>query len=142
MSKRSLKLALAASGLALTRLAQAQPASNASGVVTGQIATLLVAMAVVLALIGAAAYLLKRYSLRGGASGGALRVVAAAAVGPRERVVVVEIGGTWLVLGVAPGAVRSLHRMPRLAEKPEVPAQTGAQRPFASWLKERLERRR
>ena len=33
-------------------------------------------------------------------------------VGQRERVVVVEVGGSWLVLGVAPGQVRALHTLP------------------------------
>ncbi len=42
-----------------------------------------------------------------------LRVVASTAVGPRERVVVVELGDEWLVLGVGPGAVRLLQTRPR-----------------------------
>ncbi|MDI1244807.1 MAG: flagellar biosynthetic protein FliO, partial [Rhodoferax sp.] len=38
----------------------------------------------------------------------------------RERVVVVEVGNSWLVLGVAAGQVNALHTM--AAEKLTVPA--------------------
>ena len=34
-------------------------------------------------------------------------------VGARERVVLVEVEGTWLVLGVAQGRVSLLHSLPR-----------------------------
>jgi flagellar protein FliO/FliZ len=37
---------------------------------------------------------------------------AAPALDGKERVAVVEIGDTWLVLGAAPGNVRLLHTMP------------------------------
>jgi flagellar protein FliO/FliZ len=33
-------------------------------------------------------------------------------LGGKERVAVVEIGDTWLVLGAAPGNVRLLHTLP------------------------------
>jgi len=33
-------------------------------------------------------------------------------LGQRERVVIVEVAGTWLVLGVAPGQVSKLHELP------------------------------
>jgi|GEM_PF-2963163 len=51
--------------------------------------------------------------------GSLLRVVTAASVGQRERVVVVEINNNWLVLGVAPGQVNLLQTMPKAAELPE-----------------------
>ena len=56
-----------------------------------------------------AAWLLKRFA-RGSWSlpAGAIKVIGGVAVGQRERVVVVEVGGTWLVVGVAPGQVRAL----------------------------------
>lgn len=42
--------------------------------------------------------------------GSGLRVVAAISVGPRERVVLVELAGEQWLLGVAPGRVNLLHR--------------------------------
>jgi flagellar protein FliO/FliZ len=39
-----------------------------------------------------------------------LRIVAAISVGPRERVVLIELAGEQMLLGVAPGQVNLLHR--------------------------------
>ena len=77
-------------------------------------------LAVVIALILGVAWLLRgaqRFGLRGH---GLLRIVASQALGTRERVVVVELADTWLVLGVAPGQVARLARLPR-AQLPLAP---------------------
>lgn len=80
-------------------------------------------LAVVIGLIFLFAWVARRLGLQQSGSGRLLKVVSSAMVGQRERVVVVEIGDSWLVLGVAAGQVRALHTMP--AEKlPE--AQTSA----------------
>jgi len=71
------------------------------------------ALAFVLALVAGSLWLLRRLRVGQGPHGAVLRVVASAAVGPRENVVVVEIGDQWLVLGVAPGNVRLLETRPR-----------------------------
>jgi flagellar protein FliO/FliZ len=97
-------------------------------------------LAVVLGLIVAAGWFMKRFSI-GPSAAGTLKVVAGTAVGQRERVVVVEIGETWMVLGVAPGRVNALHTMPRgqIATSQSVPVGTPAG--FAAWLKEKMEKR-
>jgi flagellar protein FliO/FliZ len=76
-------------------------------------------LAVVIGLIFLFAWVVRRFGLQTPGSGRLLKVVSSVMVGQRERVVVVEIGASWLVLGVAAGQVRALHTMP--AEKlPEV----------------------
>ena len=75
-------------------------------------------LALVLALIWVAGWLMKKLAPGGLASSGLVRTIAATAVGQRERVVVVEVQDTWLVLGVAPGRVNTLHVLP----KGELPA--------------------
>jgi flagellar protein FliO/FliZ len=97
-------------------------------------------LAIVLGLIVAAGWFMKRFSI-GPSAAGTLKVVAGTSVGQRERVVVVEIGETWMVLGVAPGRVNALHTMPRgqLASSQAVPVGTPAG--FAAWLKEKMEKR-
>ena len=95
-------------------------------------------LAVVLALFWGSLHLLKRLQSPRSGTWAGLRVVGATAVGPRERVVVVEIGETWLVVGVAPGRVNSLGTVPR-QETPS--AQAPAGRDFGAWLKEIMERR-
>jgi flagellar protein FliO/FliZ len=44
---------------------------------------------------------------------GAVKVVGTTAVGTRERVVVIEVDNTWLLLGVGGGNVRLLHSLPK-----------------------------
>ena len=72
----------------------------------------------VLAAIAGSAWLLKRLGPGQVAASGALRVVGGVAIGPKERVVLVDVGDTRLVLGVAPGHVSTLHQMPRPADEP------------------------
>ncbi len=85
-------------------------------------------LAMVLALIFLCAWAMKRFGLQQSSGSRLLRVVASAMVGQRERVVVVEIGSSWLVLGVAAGQVRRLHTMPaeKLSEAETTPAKSAA----------------
>lgn len=76
------------------------------------------ALALVVALIFLCAWLMRRFGFQGRSSDRLLKVVSSVMVGQRERVVVVEVGNSWLVLGVAAGQVNALHTMP--AEKPAV----------------------
>jgi flagellar protein FliO/FliZ len=71
---------------------------------------MLLGLAVVVGLLLATLWLLKRVSAPR-SSAAALRVLGGAAVGPRERVVLVEVAGKVLVLGVAPGRVSALHTL-------------------------------
>jgi flagellar protein FliO/FliZ len=95
---------------------------------------------VVLAAIAAIAWLLRRFPLGQNAMGGAVRVVGGVALGPRERLVLVEVGETWLLVGVAPGQVNALHTLPRPLDAPKgnvLPTEQG----FATWLKQAIHKR-
>jgi flagellar protein FliO/FliZ len=72
---------------------------------------------------------------------GWLRVVGGAMVGPKERVVLIEVGDTWLLLGVAASNVSLLHTLPK---PPQSAAKEGdAPSPgFSSALLEALAKRR
>ncbi|SEK16930.1 flagellar protein FliO/FliZ [Variovorax sp. OK605] len=72
-------------------------------------------MAVVVGLIFGCAWLARRFGLQRLGSGNVVKVVSSANVGQRERVVVVEVGDTWLVLGVTPSQVNTLHTLPAQA---------------------------
>lgn len=85
----------------------AQAAESAAGV-----AGMLLSLVLILGLFVLAAWLIKRYLPQAGKSG-PVKVVGATMVGARERVVVVEVEDTWLVLGVGGGQVRTLHTLPR-----------------------------
>ncbi|MFZ3160554.1 MAG: flagellar biosynthetic protein FliO [Rhodoferax sp.] len=82
-------------------------------------------LALVLALIFLLAWAARRLGLQPPGSSRLLKVVASAMVGQRERVVVVEIGHTWLVLGVAAGQVRALHTLPAEPSSEAVAAPPG-----------------
>lgn len=91
-------------------------------------------LGIVLAAIAATAWLLKRIGPGQTSAASALRVVGGVAVGPRERVVLVDVGDTRLVIGVAPGHVSTLHQMPRPQDDP---AGTVAE-PLAGAFQDRL----
>lgn len=78
----------------------------------GAVLQTLVGLAVVVALVFACAWLARRLGLQPSARGQLVRTVGGVSLGGKERVAVVEIGDTWLVLGTAPGSVRLLHTMP------------------------------
>jgi len=44
--------------------------------------------------------------------GGFYKVLATSALGPREKIVLVEVGDTWLVLGMTSQSINTLHSMP------------------------------
>ncbi len=128
--------ALAAALLAHDVLAQ----GAVEPVAAGSLLQTTLGLVLVLALIAGAAWLAKRFApgaLRGGMP---LTVVASQAVGQRERVVVVELGGQWLVLGVAPGRVSAIATLPRGELPPAHPASPAAAS-FADSLARALGRR-
>jgi flagellar protein FliO/FliZ len=72
-------------------------------------------MLAVLGLIFLCAWLVRRFGLQRFGGGSVVKVVSSSMVGQRERVVVVEVGATWLVLGVTAQQVNTLHSMPAQA---------------------------
>jgi flagellar protein FliO/FliZ len=46
-------------------------------------------------------------------------------IGTRERIVLVEIGDTWIVVGLVPGQIRTLHTLPKGELKPAVAMASG-----------------
>jgi len=105
-------------------------------------AQVIFSLLLVLAAFVLVARLLKRMNLPRQGAGSLLKVVSGVAVGQRERIMLVEVNDTWLVVGVAPGQVRTLHTMPK-AELPEIKgnSQTVADSKFHGWLKKVMEKR-
>ncbi len=67
----------------------------------------------ILVLIGAMAWLLRRFGSGVQALGGAgpMRVLASLSIGARERLLLVQIGEEQLLLGVSPAGIRTLHTL-------------------------------
>lgn len=89
---------------------------------------MVLALVFVLGLMGAAVWILRRAGIAPRTGTGHLKIVSQLALGPRERVVIVEAGDRWLLLGVGAGGISRLGTMaraePTAAEAP--PANFGA----------------
>jgi flagellar protein FliO/FliZ len=101
-------------------------AQNPAGAVGGTVFALVFVVGLILAL----AWLAKRMPGVAGSSNRALRVVASLSLGPREKVVVVDVGGKQLLLGVGAGGTRTLHTL----DAPLPEAERPATPPFAQLL--------
>jgi flagellar protein FliO/FliZ len=121
---------------AIAMIPAAAHAEAAASLDLSGIFQVLLGLAVVLALLFASLWLLKRLAAPRGVAAGFMKVITATAVGTRERVVVVEVGDTWLILGVAPGSVTTLHQIPRQ----DLPIAATAGGDFPARLKQFMER--
>lgn len=95
-------------------------------------------LVVIVAAIPLALWLLKRtpYGAAMSGAGALTRVVGTTPLGPHQRIVTVEVGQgeerCWLVLGVTPQSIATLHTLSPQAESPAAPL---PQAPFAVLLK-------
>jgi flagellar biosynthetic protein FliO len=129
------------------------PVTMPAGSSTGSLLQTLFALILVLAVLGALAWFLKRYGPKVGGGNANVRVVGSLNLGGRERIVVVEVGNEWIVVGASPGRINALATMPRqdgqngdtgsanatLAR----PANAApAAHSFADWLKQTIDKRK
>jgi flagellar protein FliO/FliZ len=112
--------------------ALAQDTANPVG--PGNVLQVLSGLGVVLMLVVGTAWLLRRLGRVPGLSNQAIKTVGATAVGTRERVVLLEVGTTWVLVGVAPGQVRQLATLPK-GELPGAEINARDTASFANWLK-------
>ncbi len=144
--------ALCAPLLAAAETARPAYTPPPSAVSSGSVLQVIFSLLLVLAVVALVAWILKRINLPRHGAASLLKVIGGVAVGQRERIVLVEVNDTWLVLGVAPGQVRTLHTMPKSALPT---AQGGASfnpngqggasfnpdGKFQGWLKQMMEKR-
>lgn len=108
----------------------------------GSVLQVLLGLAIVLGMVFAAAWAIRRFNPNASSGGGIVRIVGGASVGNRERVLVVEVADTWLVVGVAPGRVSPLHSLPRPPDTaPATLALTSPAAGFAAWLRQTMDKR-
>ena len=83
----------------------------------------LLGFAAIVALIPLALWLLKRTPIGGGAAHGVMRTVAMLPISTNQRLLTVEVGSgddrKWLVLGVTPTGISTLHTMAPQAIAPQ-----------------------
>lgn len=74
----------------------------------------------ILGLIFATGWLLRRFGRLPMASKGDISILSGVSLGPRERAVLLRVGDTRLLVGVAPGRVQTLH----VLDKTDTPAES------------------
>lgn len=92
---------------------------------------------IVLGLLYAFLMLLRRFTGPNQGMQGVVRIVGGVMLSPRERLVMVEVRDTWLLLGVASGQVNLIHSMPKPAaeELPPPAAPTHFAEKFAAMMR-------
>jgi flagellar protein FliO/FliZ len=124
-------------GLVLVALSEPSLAQTAAaeppGVSGTAILQMLLGLTLIIGILFSGAYFLRK--LNGGRSfgnTGPLRVVGGLMISARERIVLIEVGDAWIVVGVVPGQIKTLHTLP----KGELPLAKDNARPFSQWLKQ------
>ena len=138
--------ALAPAPAARPALRPELPAQPMVATSAGSLMQTIFGLLVVLAMLALFAWAMKRFGPRPQAGAAGLRIVGALNLGGRERLMVIEIGDQWIVVGASPGRVNALATRPRqdgsatgstLEPHPHVaPASS-----FADWLKQTIENR-
>ncbi|WP_407944032.1 flagellar biosynthetic protein FliO [Marinobacter mangrovi] len=91
---------------------------------------------VVIALIFGCAWLVKRMNGLSGMNNQAIKVVSVMPVGARERIALIEVGGTQILVGITATAIRTLH----VFDEPVVSGSVGGDSEFAKRLQTMLGR--
>ena len=124
--------------LALAVLSAQAQAAEAPGVSSAAIVQMLLGLTLIIAMLFFGAYFLRK--LNGGrnfGNSGPLRIVGGLMINARERIVLVEVGDSWLVVGIVPGQIKTLHTL----AKGQLPAAPTAEKAFGQWLKQIAERK-
>lgn len=118
-----LSLALPLTAWAAESTAPAAPiASSGMG---GQVLQLLLGLLLVVGVIFLLAWLMRRVQQIVPRGGQVIKILATQALGPRDRLVLVQVGGEQVLLGLTPGNITSLHVLKEPVHMPDAePAST------------------
>jgi flagellar protein FliO/FliZ len=95
------------------------PASALTSGIGGQLAQLVLGLLLVVGLIFVLAWLMRRVQRAGPAGNQVIELVGSRALGPRDRLVLVQVGNEQVLLGVSPGSITALHVMNEPVQVPE-----------------------
>ncbi|CAM3995997.1 Flagellar protein FliO [Pseudomonas reidholzensis] len=125
-------LASAAVSAAQVGAAPVAGVSTPPGSLGGQLTQMVLGLLLVVGLIFFLAWLLRRAQGAAPRGGQVIEIVGSRAIGPRDRLLLVQVGKEQILIGHSPGSIEALHV---LAEPVEVPS--GA-RPAAPEFAQRL----
>ena len=89
--------------------APAAAAAQAGTGMAAQLGQLALGLLLVVGLIFLLAWLLRRVQQLGPRGGQVIQLVATQALGPRDRLVLVQVGGEQILLGISAGRIAPLH---------------------------------
>ncbi|WP_296253567.1 flagellar biosynthetic protein FliO [Pseudomonas sp. UBA4194] len=110
-------------------------ATGGSGL-AGQLTQMVLGLLAVVGLIFVLAWLMRRVQQAAPRGGQVIDVVGAKALGPRDRLVLVQVGEEQILIGISPGRITPLHVMNKPVNAPSKPEQTTPE--FAQRLMELL----
>ncbi|WP_296932992.1 flagellar biosynthetic protein FliO [uncultured Marinobacter sp.] len=96
----------------------------------GTIVSLGLGLVAVVAVIYGCAWIIRRMNGMTGMNNNAIKVVSVMAIGARERIALIEVGGQQILLGITPSAIRTLH----VFDEPVVDAGNAGSSDFARRL--------
>ena len=114
---------------------------------SGSIVQIIFSLLLVLAAIVLVAWMLRRMNVAQHGTGKLLKVLGAVPIGQRERIVLVEVNDTCLVVGIGPGQIRTLHTFQKIDDRGQKteefpPDPLSSENKFASLLSSVLNHRR
>jgi flagellar protein FliO/FliZ len=115
----ALPLSVLAAEPVATATAAAAPAVSSG--VAGQLTQLVFGLLLVLGLIFFLAWLLRRVQQAGPAGKGqVIELIGSRALGPRDRLMLVQVGNEQILLGLSPGTITALHVLKEPVQVPSV----------------------
>ena len=125
--------------------APAPAVMNTTSPAAGSLLQTIFALTVVFGLLAVLAWAMKRFGPQSRAGTAPVRLVGALSLGGRERIMVVEVGNQWIVVGASPGRVNALATMPAQGAGPGQEAILAEHQPpaasFGDWLKQKIDSR-
>ncbi|QXI30105.1 flagellar biosynthetic protein FliO [Pseudomonas vanderleydeniana] len=104
---------------ATTATATAAVAPTVVGGMAGQLTQLVLGLLLVLGVIFALAWMVRRVQQAGPAGKGqVIDIIGSRALGPRDRLVLVQVGKEQILLGLTPGTITPLHVLKEPVETP------------------------
>ncbi len=104
-----LLLSLPLDVLAAEPVAQAAAAAPVGSGVGGQLTQLVLGLLLVVGLIFVLAWLMRRVQSVGPGNAQVIELLGSRALGPRDRLVLVQVGEEQILLGLTPGRITPLH---------------------------------
>jgi len=111
--------ALLASQACLAAATPTAPPAAAPGSLGGQLAQMVFGLLLVVGLIFFLAWLLRRLQSTAVKGGQVIEIVGSRAIGPRDRLLLVQVGKEQILIGHTPGSIEALHVLAEPVEVPE-----------------------